>query len=83
MNQCIPPKCTINNSAEVKRITSIIYEVEESDKIYFKCFINHDKGDGKRSFSHKNREKTRLLYPDIYNEIQGKNISVKYTHIEE
>jgi len=32
-----------------------------------------------KNVSTKNREKTRLLYPDIYETIKDKNISVFYT----
>lgn len=59
---------------------SKIYECEEGDKIYFddiRCWNKYPLL--KKNVTPKNREKTRLLYPKIYEDIKDKNISVFYT----
>ncbi|MCX2683394.1 DUF6037 family protein [Campylobacter sp. MIT 21-1685] len=62
-----------------KLVISRVYQCEEQDKIFPCGFIDWNNNGSKRGYSEKNREKTRLLYPDIYKAIQGKNISVRYS----
>lgn len=65
----------------VLRVAISKYSMEEQDKIYYLGYIDwelpQNKGKGERSY--KNLEKTRLLYPHIYEVIKNKNISIKYT----
>lgn len=78
-NNKIPP---IVSKKQIQRASiSKIYKCEESDKIYIKEMRNWDKYPllGK-NVTEENREKTRLLYPDIYEEIKDKNVSVFYTN---
>lgn len=54
------------------------YNIEEPDKLFFKDF----KPWSSRKRTKKNTEKTRLLFPLIYNRIKNiPNISVAYTNI--
>jgi len=59
-------------------------EVEDSKKIYYLSLTNWDKvnqGKVKKigSRSSKNLAKTQLLFPDIYESIKNKNISINYS----
>lgn len=44
--------------------------------------IDWDKTNSGKRYTQANREKTRILRPDIYDKIKDKNISVKYTNDE-
>lgn len=71
-------------SKKISKITiSRVYHCEESDKVYIRELRNWDKYPelGKHA-TKENKEKTRLLYPEIYEEIKDKNISVFYTDKE-
>ncbi|MEG0824002.1 MAG: DUF6037 family protein [Erysipelotrichaceae bacterium] len=60
-----------------------IYNYEDSELVYFKCLIDWDKNTvSNKHFTAANREKTRILYPQIYEYIKDKNISVVYTDQE-
>lgn len=74
---------TIQNKKISKKTISRIYNCEESEKIYMRELRDWDKYPelGKHA-TIKNKEKTRLLYPEIYEEIKDKNISVFYTDKE-
>ena len=69
----------LNKDKNIKLAISKAYQCEDAEQIYPYAFIDWDRIDGNKSYSSKNREKTRLLYPDIYKSIQNKNISVKYS----
>ena len=66
---------------ELKLITiSKIYKCEESEKVYIKYLQPWDEYPWlKKNVSPENREKTRVLYPEIYENIKEKNVSVFYT----
>lgn len=74
---------TIQNKKISKSTISRVYHCEESEKIYIRELRNWDKYPelGKHA-TKENREKTRLLYPEIYEKIKDKNISVFYTDKE-
>lgn len=57
------------------------YSIEEPDKLYYYGKIDWDlpQNIGKGRRSNENLEKTRILYPEIYEIIKDKNISIKYT----
>lgn len=82
-NVKIPPKPAIPSNSQ-KEILGKLTNIEESEKIYFKGFINWEKvrienPTNKKGRTKENLEKTRVLYPDIYAEIKNHDISVKYT----
>lgn len=78
LNQKIPLKVS-RKSIGIQKL-SYIYECEEADKIYIKEIRNWDNYPHlNKSCSHKNKEKTRLLYPEVYEQIKDKNISIFYT----
>ena len=80
-NENIPH--TIQNKEISKSRISSLYHCEESDKIYVRELRDWDKYPelGKHA-TKENKEKTRLLYPEIYEKIKDKNISVFYTDKE-
>lgn len=81
-NQRIPHE--ISNEKISKSTLSKIYNCEESDKIYIKRLLDWDKHPKSgRNATPENHEKTRLFYPEIYERIKGKNVSVFYTDKEE
>lgn len=63
-----------------KSVISRVYQCEEQDKIFPFGFVDWDYNGSKKRYTERNREKTRLLYPDIYKAIQGKNISIRYSN---
>ena len=66
-----------------KAVLSRIYNCEESEKIYIRELRNWDQYPSLgKHVTFENREKTRLLYPEIYECIKNKNISVFYTDKE-
>ncbi len=77
-NSKIPKYFTKPDEHTIILISFYNYDIEENDKIYFKQFITW-----KTQFrTEKNTEKTRLLFPEIFDRIKDrKNISVCYTHI--
>lgn len=73
----------IQNKKISKSTISRVYHCEESEKIYIRDFRNWDQyPELKKHVTKENREKTRLLYPEIYEKIKDKNISVLYTDKE-
>lgn len=68
-------------SSEIKQIFAKFYNPDEDEnKIYILGMIDWT---GKnKTYSEKNREKTRILYPEVYRAIKDKNISIKYTSNE-
>ena len=80
-NQRIPH--AISNREISKSTLSRVYNCEESEKIYIKELRDWDKYPHlEKHATPENREKTRLLYPEIYENIKDKNISVFYTDTE-
>lgn len=59
-------------------ILNRIYNFEESDKVEYDGLINWSTSNCGRHHTLKNHEKTRILYPDIYDTIKNKDISVRY-----
>ena len=53
---------------------------EDKDKIFVRGLIDWDKIRNGKTYTRTNREKTRILYPNIYDKIKDKNISVSYTN---
>jgi len=59
-----------------------VSQIEESDKLYFDGFIEWNKINNGRGATIRNLEKTRILYPNLYEKCKRENISVRYTHID-
>lgn len=59
-----------------------VNQIEEADKLYFDGFIEWNKVNNGKGVTIKNLEKTRILYPDLYEKCKRENISVRYTHID-
>lgn len=80
LNEKIPSTLLeYTQSSEVKRILARHYNPqEEENKIYVLGMIDWTTKT-KGSYTKENREKTRILYPEIYQAIKDKNISIKYT----
>lgn len=71
---------TISQKIVSKKILTKIYQCEEANNVFIKELRDWDQYPLlKKTVSIKNREKTRLLYPDVYESIKDKNISVFYT----
>lgn len=59
-------------------ILNKIYNFEESDKVEYDGLIDWSISNCGKHHTAKNHEKTRILYPDIYDTIKNKDISVRY-----
>lgn len=80
LNNAIPlqaEKYQMNNN--LRYIISQTNKLDEADLIYVKCLRDWSKTKSNKHVSEKNREKTKYLYPDIFEIIKDKNISVVYT----
>ena len=68
-------------SHETRKLLSNACNCEDSNKIYLLSLTNWE-NKTKGHYTEKNREKVRLLYPEIYEAIKNKNISVNFTDNE-
>lgn len=59
-------------------ILNKIYNFEESDKYEFDGLIDWSNSNSGKHHTKKNHEKTRILYPEVYDKIKDKDISVRY-----
>lgn len=57
-------------------------DIEEADKLYFDGVIEWNKIKNGKKVTYKNLEKTRILYPKLYDWCKRENVSIRYTHIE-
>ena len=71
-----PAKITVNANGIL--ILNRIYNFEESDKVEYDGLIDWSTSKCGRHHTLKNHEKTRILYPYIYERIKNKDISVRY-----
>ncbi|GGD01738.1 DUF6037 family protein [Enterococcus wangshanyuanii] len=83
LNKRIPTLPT-QSSPQKRNILSAVFPIEESEKIHFDHLINWEKARVKnpklkKGRDPKNLEKTRLLYPDLFNSIKDHDISVAYS----
>ena len=53
--------------------------IEEPDKIYYKGILAWNKINNGRNVTQKNLEKTRILYPELYEFCKRENVSIIYT----
>lgn len=56
--------------------------IEESKKLYYDGIIEWNKINNGKSVSIKNLEKTRILYPDLYDWCKRENVSIRYTYVK-
>ena len=59
-------------------ILNKIYNFEESDKYEFDGLIDWSNSNSVKHHTKKNHEKTRILFPEVYDKIKDKDISVRY-----
>jgi hypothetical protein len=79
-NQVIPNFIVpITSSKKNTVILNFFPDIEETEKLYYKGSIEWDKLNNGRHKTQKNSDKTRLLYPEIYERIKNRNISIIYT----
>ncbi|MBR2112879.1 MAG: hypothetical protein IJ950_08190 [Helicobacter sp.] len=83
LNNAIPScvkEYKIDNN--LRYIISQVKNLDKAHLIYVKCLIDWSKTESGKHVSDENREKTKYLYPDIFELIKDKNISVVYTNNE-
>ena len=78
-NTKIPASIPNIPERHIKNLLVKYLKLEEGDKLYYDGYIDWDKTNIKKGRRLKNLEKTRLLFPMLYNSIKNKNISIKYT----
>ena len=77
LNSIFPSKLSESGKID-NNILNKIYNFEESDKYEYDGLIDWSKSNSGKHHTVRNHEKTRILYPDIYDMIKGKDISVRY-----
>lgn len=55
------------------------YNLEDPDSIYYYSIRDHAKYGNKSHYSPENREKVRILLPELYERIKNRNISIGFT----
>ncbi len=55
-----------------------VSDIEGSDKLLFDGFLEWEKLKNGKKVSIKNLEKTRILYPELYEKCKRENISIRY-----
>lgn len=86
LNQKIPLYFNLNRNLD-KPILAKKYDTEEKERPYFLGFINWQvlrakNPELKGSRSEANLEKTKILYPQIYQATKDYDISIRYTDID-
>jgi hypothetical protein len=72
------PKYFVRDKKERELLDFYIYDIEESNKLYFDGFIEWEKINNGKRVSPKNLEKTRILYPQHYEFCKRENVSIRY-----
>ena len=79
VNEQIPAECPRLNNSERQLIAQRVTTLEEGDKLIYDHLIDWSNGSTGNKRSSKNSEKTRLLRPDIYENIKDHDhISVAF-----
>ncbi len=78
-NKRIPASIPFTKRDHQNRLILYSHSIEDQDKLYFDGLIDWDKLGSDQNRSFKNLEKTRLLFPQLYNLIKHRNISVRYS----
>jgi hypothetical protein len=74
----IPNQLISLSNSERAILASKVTDIEEKEKTVYLGQKDWDKSNSGKNRSQKNLEKTRLLYPELYEQIKNKNISVIY-----
>ncbi|WP_246058918.1 DUF6037 family protein [Campylobacter troglodytis] len=64
---------------ETRKLISYAKNYEEKDKVFICGCMDWDKIKNGKTYTQANREKTKILYPNVYAKIKDKNINIKYT----
>ncbi|EAK9986034.1 hypothetical protein A9372_07895 [Campylobacter jejuni] len=81
LNSAIPHQVMqYNLSNNLRYIISQVNNLDEANLVYIKCLIDWSKKENNKHVTEKNRKKTKYLYPDVFEIIKDKNISVVYTN---
>jgi len=78
-NSKIPSDFRFIKKQELPKLVKYIYDIEESEKVYYNGMIDWDRINNGNNRQESNLEKTRLLYPKLYKQIKDRNISVRYS----
>lgn len=65
--------------ADTRKQINRKYNLEKPDSIYYYRLIDHTKNGDNRRNSPENREKVRILLPELFTRIQGRNITIQFT----
>lgn len=68
---------------ETRKVISCAKNFGEKDKVLICGYIDWGKSKNSKTYTQANREKTKILHPDVYAKIKDKNISIKYTDKKE
>lgn len=80
-NSKIPKEFRFIKKQDLPRLINSTYDIEDSEKMYYNGIIDWDHINNSNNRQEKNLEKTRLLYPNLYERIKDKNISVRYSKV--
>lgn len=78
-NSKIPGDFRLIKKQELPNLVKYIYDIEESEKVYYKGVIDWERINNGKNRQESNLEKTRLLYPKLYEQIKDRNMSVRYS----
>lgn len=81
-NKKIPAVIPVINSEHRKQLILYSYSIEERDRLFYAGLYEWDKLGSDKKRSLENLEKTRLLLPELYNQIKDRNVSVRYSATE-
>lgn len=83
LNSAIPSQVVqYNLNNNLRHIISQVNNFDETDLVYIKRLTDWTKIKSNKHVTEKNRDKTKYLYPDVFETIKDKNISVVYTSDE-
>ena len=74
----IPNQLISLSNSERAILALKVSDIEEKEKTVYLGQKDWEKSNSGKNRTEKNLEKTRLLYPELYNQIKDKNISVIY-----
>lgn len=78
-NSKIPGDFRLIKKQELPNLVKYIYDIEESEKVYYNGVIDWERINNGKNRQESNLEKTRLLYPKLYEQIKDRNMSVRYS----
>lgn len=72
----IPP---IMNEKRIRTVLQTFHDIEEKEKVNYKGHKDWGRSKSIRHRTPENLEKTRLIYPELYERIKDRDISIMYT----